>query len=79
MAFITGQLDAAEGYLTRSVDVDPANVEGRLFLGYLLFFGLDDPAGAIPLLEEVLAWPDLGEELRAEVEQMLDSALENES
>jgi tetratricopeptide (TPR) repeat protein len=74
MAFITGQLEAADGYLTMALEVDPGNVEGKLFLGYLRFFGFDDPAGAIPLLEDVLAYPDLGPELRSEVEQTLESA-----
>lgn len=74
MAFITGQMEAADGYLTRSLDSDPTNVEGRLFLGYLRLFGFDDPAGAIPLLEDVLADPDLSAELQAEVQQTLETA-----
>jgi tetratricopeptide (TPR) repeat protein len=74
MAFITGQLDAADQYLTTSLEVDPGNVEGSLFLGFVRLFGFDDPDGAIPLLEDVLAYPDLGAELRAEVEDALDRA-----
>ena len=74
MAFITGQLDAADGYLTQALDVDPGNVEGKLFLGYMRVFGFDDPAGAIPLLEDVLASPDLSPDLRVEVQQTLESA-----
>jgi tetratricopeptide (TPR) repeat protein len=74
MAFITGQPDAADQYLTRSLDVDPGNVEGSLFLGYVRLLGFDDPDGAIPLLEDVLEYPDLDAELRAAVEETLESA-----
>ncbi len=74
MAFLTDQLDAADEYLSSSLDADPTNVEGKLFLGYLRFVGFDDPAGAIPLLEDVLTHPELSDGLRAEVQQTLDSA-----
>jgi tetratricopeptide (TPR) repeat protein len=76
MAFITSQFDAADEYLRRSVDVDPGNVEGKLFLGYVRFHGFDDATGSIPLLEEVLAFPDLSPDLRIEVERTLESARE---
>lgn len=74
MAFITSQFDAADEYLRRSLDVDPGNVEGKLFLGYVRFIGFEDAAGSIPLLEDVLAFPDLAPDLRAEVERTLESA-----
>lgn len=74
MAYITGQVEAAEQYLTASLDVEPGYVEGKLFLGLVRLYGLDDPAGAIPLLEDVVALPDLPPELRAEVEGALEEA-----
>ena len=74
MAFLTGQRDAADEYLTLSLEADPSNLEGSLFLGYVRYFGFDDPAGAIPLLETVLEYPDLGTELRSEVEETLATA-----
>ena len=74
MAFVTDQPESAATYLRNSVGVDPNNVEGRLFLGYVLFYGLDDAEGAIPLLEEVLALPDIDPELRADVEGTLGLA-----
>lgn len=79
MAFITSQFDAADEYLRRSLDADPGNVEGKLFLGYVRLLGFDDPAEAIPLLEDVLDFPDLSTELRAEVEGMLESARSRET
>ncbi len=74
MAYITGQVEEAERYLTASLDAEPDNVEGKLFLGLVRLYGLDDPAGAIPLLEDVVALPDLPPELRAEVERALEEA-----
>lgn len=74
MAFLTGQRDAADEYLNLSLEADPSNLEGSLFLGYVRYFGFDDPAGAIPLLETVLEYPNLGTELRSEVEETLATA-----
>ncbi len=74
MAFITSQLDAANDYVSRSLQVDPDNVEAKMFLGYVRFMGFDDPEAAIPLLEEVLASRNLDPDLRAEVEGTLASA-----
>ncbi len=74
MAFITDQFDAADDYVSRSLQVNPDNVEAKMFLGYVRFMGFDDPEAAIPLLEEVLAFQDLDAELRAQVEGTLASA-----
>lgn len=74
MAFITNQHDAARQYLEGSLAADPTHVEGKLFLGYVLFYGFDDATGAVPLLEEVLAATGLTAEVRADVEGTLAAA-----
>ena len=79
MAFITDQTEAAEQYLVSSLAVDPTHVEAKLFLGYVLFYGKGDAAGAIPLLEDVLAASGLTNEVRADVEGTLAMARASEA
>jgi tetratricopeptide (TPR) repeat protein len=74
MAYQTGQPEAAKQYLENSLTVDPTNQETKLFLGFVLLYGLDDAEGAIPLLEEIVAIPDLPSELLHSVEAALDEA-----
>ncbi|MGZ5384758.1 MAG: tetratricopeptide repeat protein [Acidimicrobiia bacterium] len=74
MAYQTGQPEAAREYLDNSLTVDPTNQETKLFLGFVLLYGLDDAEGAIPLLEEIVAIPDLPSELLHSVEAALDEA-----
>jgi len=74
MAFVTDQLEPAEQYLRTSLTADPFNVEGKLFLAYVLFYGFEDAAGAVPLLEDVLAATDLTAEERLDVEGTLAAA-----
>jgi tetratricopeptide (TPR) repeat protein len=74
MAHATGQTDAAVQYITAALDIDPDYVEGKLFLGLVRLYGLEDVEGAIPLLEEVLAFPELQPGIRAEVEVALEEA-----
>jgi len=75
MAFATDQLESAERYLRTSLVVDPLNIEGELFLAYVLFYGFDDAAGAVPLLENVLAASGLTAAVRLDAEDMLAQAL----
>jgi|GEM_PF-1061232 len=74
MAYITDQVDTAIAYLEQAMVVDPAYGESRLFLGVVLLYGKEDPAAALPYLEEVLTYPDLPEALRPEIEQMVAEA-----
>ncbi|MBN2112590.1 MAG: hypothetical protein JW785_00525 [Acidimicrobiia bacterium] len=74
MAYITDQVDTAIAYLEQAMVVDPAYGESRLFLGVVLLYGKEDPAAALPYLEEVLTYPDLPESLRPEIEQMAAEA-----
>jgi tetratricopeptide (TPR) repeat protein len=74
MAYLTGQTTAAADYLEASLEADPDNGEGKLFLAVVLFEGSGDAAGAIPLLEEVLAIPGLPDDMRQAVGAVLDEA-----
>lgn len=74
MAYLTGQNEAAVGYLTSSLEVDPDHAEGKLFLGFVRLYGMKDPDGAIPLLEEVLEDPNAPPATRVEVEAALADA-----
>jgi tetratricopeptide (TPR) repeat protein len=74
MAYLTDQVDTAVGYLEQAIAVDSAYGEAKLFLGVVLLYGEEDPAAALPVLEEVLTFPDLPAEVRLEVEQMVEEA-----
>lgn len=74
MAYSTGQVGSAVEFLNNSLEIDPEYHEGKLFLGMVNLYGLEDPAAAIPLLEEVLALSGLGEQIKAEVETALGDA-----
>ena len=74
MAYSTGQVGSAVEFVSNSLEINPDYHEGKLFLGMITLYGLEDPAAAIPLLEEVLALPGLGEQIKVEVEAALGEA-----
>jgi tetratricopeptide (TPR) repeat protein len=74
MAYITDQVDTAVAYLQQAIEVDPAYGESKLFLGVVLLCGKEDPAAALPILEEVLTYPDLPDEVRPELEAKAEQA-----
>jgi len=74
MAYSTGQVGSAVEFVNNSLEINPDYHEGKLFLGMINLYGLEDPAAAIPLFEEVLALPGLGEQIKAEVETALGEA-----
>ncbi|NNC92751.1 MAG: hypothetical protein HKN80_09695 [Acidimicrobiia bacterium] len=74
MAYATGQVEPAVEYLEASLRTNPQYSEGKLFLGIVRLYGLEDAAGALPLLEEVRALPDLSESVRLEVEAAIEDA-----
>jgi tetratricopeptide (TPR) repeat protein len=61
-------------FLDASIEADPTYGEAKLWKAIVLLYGVEEPEAAIPLLEEVLAYPDLPEEIRPDVENMLDEA-----
>ena len=74
MAHITGQPQTAIEYLDGALAIDPDYGEAKLFLGVVLLYGAEDAEAAVPVFEDVLALPDLPEDLRPEIELMLDEA-----
>ncbi len=74
MAYVTDQVETAVGYLEQAIAVDPAYGEAKLFLGVVLLYGKEDPAAALPILEEVLTYPDIPDDLRPELERMVAEA-----
>jgi len=74
MAYATGQPEAAEEYVQNSLAVDPTYLEAKYYLGFILLYGLEDPEGAIPWLEEVAGVPNLPPSVQSEVEQALADA-----
>jgi cytochrome c-type biogenesis protein CcmH/NrfG len=74
MAYQTGQPEAAEQYLQTSLTADPTRVETKLFLGFVLLYGLEDPETAIPWLEEVAEVPGLPDSVLEQVRAALDEA-----
>ena len=74
MAFLNNQAQAGADLVQRAIDFDAGNMEAKLFLGFIKLDGLNDPAGAVPLLEEVSALPDLPVDLKAQVDEALARA-----
>ena len=74
MAYTTGQPEAAEQYLQTSLTIDPTNDETKLFLGFVLLYGLEDAEAAIPWLEEVAQVPDLPPAILEQVEAAIEEA-----
>lgn len=74
MAYITNQAEAAKQYEQTALTIDPTNDEAKLFLGFVLLYGLEDATGALPWLEEVAALPDLSAGIRSELDQAIADA-----
>lgn len=65
-----GEAEVAYEYLTESVSLNPSYREGQLYLAMVLLYGLERPAEALPILDELSSLPDLSPELRS----LVDSA-----
>jgi tetratricopeptide (TPR) repeat protein len=76
MAFETGQFAQAEATLREALTADPANVEAQWFLGIVLLEGMEDPAAAVPVFEDLLEMTGIPEWLQEEGAAMLAAARE---
>jgi tetratricopeptide (TPR) repeat protein len=74
IAYRTGLPESAEQYVSRSLAVDPANAEARLYIGFITFYGLGDTETAIPQLEAALEIPNLSSNVISQIEAALDEA-----
>lgn len=71
--FVNGEVEAAEGAFGRALDQYDANGEARYFYA-LMLLELERGGEAVPLLEALAEDPSVPEELRPEIEAMLESA-----
>jgi tetratricopeptide (TPR) repeat protein len=74
LSYVTVQPDAAVDYLNQSLEKDPTNLEATLFLGIDYLYGLNDAEKALPLLQQVLADPDIPADLKAQIQTAIDDA-----
>ena len=74
MTHASGDSETGAALIERSLEHDPDNVLAQWFLANVRFHGLDDPEGAIPLLEAVLDSGLAPPEVVAAAEEMLAEA-----
>jgi tetratricopeptide (TPR) repeat protein len=74
LSYATGQPDAALDYEDQALEVDAGNLEATLIKGITYLYGLDDAASALPLLQEVMADPELPDDMRAQIQTAIDDA-----
>ncbi len=68
--------DVAERLVERAIAAEPGYAEAYWFLGNIRLSGLDDPAGAIEPLEQLLEMPGIPDEIVEATEEMLAQARE---
>ncbi len=74
LSYVTGQPEVAVDYLNQSLEKDPTNLEATLFLGIDYLYGLEDAEKALPLLQQVLADPDIPTDLKTQIQTAIDDA-----
>jgi cytochrome c-type biogenesis protein CcmH/NrfG len=74
MTYLSGDAATGIGLLEQSLEVAPGDVLAMWLLANARYHGLGDRAGAVPLLEAVLASGQAPAEIVAEAEQMLAEA-----
>lgn len=74
MAYLNDHADVAAGYLEESLAVAPDYLPAQWFLANVRLFGLEDPAGAEPLIRKVLEADGVPDDIRATAEGMLEQA-----
>ena len=72
MAYSSGEAETAAAYLEQSLEAAPEYPQAKWFLANVRFFGMEDPAGARQLLEDVLAADGVPSDVRQEANTMLD-------
>lgn len=74
MTHLSGDPATGASLLERSLELQAGNVLAQWFLANVRYFGLGDTAGAIPLLEAVIASPDTPADIVDEAERMIAEA-----
>ena len=73
MSYLSGGEEISEAYLVEALEIEPAYQEARAFLG-LVRLGRGEPAGALALLEPLLAEGDLPDDTRQVIEDAVAEA-----
>ncbi|MDT0275571.1 tetratricopeptide repeat protein [Blastococcus goldschmidtiae] len=68
------QPEKAQGYITEARRLDPALLDAQWFEANLWLYGFDDPAGALDVLAEMAARPDIPPDVRSQVEELTAEA-----
>ena len=71
---VSGDADTAKTLLEQSLEIAPDEPLAQWFLANALLYGLDDPEGAIPLLESVIGSGIAPPDVVTAAEQMLIEA-----
>lgn len=71
---LSDQPDKAEGYITEARRLDPTLLDALWFEANLRLHNLDDPRGALELLAEMAARPDLPPEVATQVQELSAAA-----
>ena len=74
MAYLSDEPETGAGLLEQSVELDPDNLLAQWFLANVRYHGLGDRAGAVPLLEAVIASGQAPADIAAEAQRMIDEA-----
>ena len=74
MTYLSDDAETGAALLERSVDLDPGNLQAKWFLANVRYRGLGDRAGAIPLLESVIASGEAPADIAEEAQRMIDEA-----
>jgi cytochrome c-type biogenesis protein CcmH/NrfF len=76
ISFLAEQYDTAEGFLEDALAIEPDYPQAQWWLANVRVLGLDDPAGAIGPLEDLLGSPGVPEDVKLAAEEMLRQARE---
>lgn len=74
MTYLSDDAETGVALLERSLELDPENLQALWFLANARYRGLGDTAGAVPLLEAVIASGTAPADIAAEAQRMIDEA-----
>ncbi|HSM01020.1 MAG TPA: hypothetical protein VK960_01070 [Acidimicrobiia bacterium] len=74
MTYLSDEPETGAVLLEQSLELDPGNLLAQWFLANVRYRGLGDRAGAVPLLEAVIASGQAPADIAAEAQRMIDEA-----
>jgi tetratricopeptide (TPR) repeat protein len=75
MTHLSSEPEVAERFVERAIEVAPDYPQALWFLANIRISGLDDPAGAVAPLEQLLSYDDIPADIRTDAEALLAEAL----